>query len=255
VTQDELPDIPQGDRPHDDGGQRATGIALIILGILGLIVGIFEVPSSRLLLLVPIGLGLLPGICLIPAVWKWRYLRVALIPILCSLMLLCGFVVIHKSLRSKPTAESHGGPSPRTSTIAILHPQNGALVKECPKIDGTGTIPPNMGLWFIVVPDAAAKPKAYWIEAQAKRNGPDSWSAASPASIGPPDANRVDAYIYAVLIDGRWSTYFAKSTAAFAKSTAEPKLWATLLPPHNTPAAGPVTVTRVAEPSGASCNS
>jgi len=252
VSQNEPPDLPPGDKMHDGRGQGATGIAVFILGILGLIVGIFELPSSRLLLLVPIGLGLLPGICLFPAVWKWPHLRVALIPILCLLMLLLGFAVIHKSLRSKPAAESRGGPPPSTSTststIAFLDPQNGAQVKECPKIDGTGKIPPSMGLWIIVVPDIAATPKLYWIESQAKANGPDSWSTASPVSIGPPDENGLNAYIYAVLLDKDWSAYFAKSTA-------DAQLWATLLPPHSSPAAGPVTVTRVAEPSGASCNS
>ena len=155
------------------------------------------------------------------------------------------------------TAGKEAGAAPRgtstststsTSTIAFLDPQNGAQVKECPKIDGTGRIPPNMGLWIVVVPDIAATPKAYWIESQAKATGPDSWSEASPVSIGPPDESGLNAYIYAVLLDKDWSTYFAKSTAGA-------QLWATVLPPHSSPASGPVTVTRVAEPSGASCNS
>jgi hypothetical protein len=68
VSQDGPPALPPGDRMHDGGGQRETGIAASILGILAVIVGILEVPSSRLLLLVPMGLGLLPCICLFPAV-------------------------------------------------------------------------------------------------------------------------------------------------------------------------------------------
>jgi hypothetical protein len=167
-------------------------------------------------------------------------------------MVFSGFVVINKSLRSKPAAESRGGPSPSTSTststVAFLDPQNGAQVMECPKIDGTGRVPPNMALWIIVVPDIAATPKLYWIESQAKASGPDSWSAASAVSIGPPDENDRNAYIYAILLDKDWSAYFAKINP-------DAQLWATLLPPHNSPAAGPVTVTRVAEPSGASCKS
>lgn len=242
MTDDRPPETPPPSTPHDDG-QRATGVFLIILSIFTVIVGIYALPAPRLLLLVPLGLGLLPATFLIPAVWKWRHLRVALIPMLCLLMLVCGFVIIHKSWRNKPTA---GSAPPETSRIAILHPQDGAQVKQCPMIDGTGSIPPNMGLWIVVVPDAVAATKAYWIESQAKADTPDSWSATSPVSIGARGIHGVSADIYAVLLDRHWSAYFAKSSADAA-------FWARLLPPHRIPAAGPVTVTRVAEPSGASC--
>lgn len=181
----------------------------------------------------------------------WRMLAlilVGVIPLVVVSDVIFAGVDIFNAGKEAGTAPPGTSTSTSTSTIAFLDPQNGAQVKECPKIDGTGRIPPNMGLWIIVVPDIAATPKAYWIESQAKSTGSDSWSAASPVSIGPPDESGRNAYIYAVLLDKDWSAYFAKSTA-------DAQLWATLLPPHSSPAAGPVTVTRVAEPSGASCNS
>lgn len=152
------------------------------------------------------------------------------------------------------TPDSPATPSPDSpaavteSQIAFLRPQNGDHVKQCPVIEGSGQIPSNKGLWIIVVPDSTANPKQYWIESPAKMDGPDHWSASDPVSIDSPKSNGVDAYIYAVLLDKKWSDYFAASSA-------EGNFTAQSLPPTETTAAGPVTVTRVAEPGGQSCHS
>jgi hypothetical protein len=155
------------------------------------------------------------------------------------------------SSSSAPTGQhqSHAsGISAAESSIAFLRPQNGDHVKQCPAIEGSGQIPASKGLWIIVVPDSAERPRQYWIESQAKMDGPDHWSTIDPVSIDAPGSNGIDAYIYAVLIDKKWSRYFAASTAGGNFS-------AQYLPPTETAVAGPVTVTRVAEPGGQSCHS
>ena len=134
------------------------------------------------------------------------------------------------------------------SRIAFLRPQDGDHVKQCPAIEGTGQIPADKGLWIVVVPDTAAQPRQYWIESPAEMDGPDHWTASGPVSIDKPKVSGVSAYIYAVLIDKGWSDYFTKSTAGGDFSAQS-------LPPSGTTVAGPVTVTRVSEPGGQSCNS
>lgn len=144
--------------------------------------------------------------------------------------------------------QSHApGISPAKSGIAFLRPQNGDNVKQCPAIEGSGRIPAGKGLWIIVVPDTAEQPKHYWIGSQAKMDGPDHWSVVHPVSIDDPDSHGLNAYVYAVLIDKKWSQYFAASTA-------DGNFYAQYLPPTETAVAGPVTVTRVAEPGGRSCS-
>jgi hypothetical protein len=124
--------------------------------------------------------------------------------------------------------------------IGFLDPQPGELVKQCPRIDGFGVIPPGDGLWIIVVPDTNTAPTSYWIEAQAKSDGPDLWTAADSVSIGNPSTKGINADIYAVLIDKKWSDYFAVSSA-------EGNFSATSLPPTTAAGViGPVTITRVA---------
>jgi hypothetical protein len=126
------------------------------------------------------------------------------------------------------------------SGISFLDPQPGDHVKQCPRIDGVGAIPPGDGLWIIVVPDVSTVPRSYWIEAQAKSDGPDHWTAADSVSIGNPSTNGINADIYAVLVDKKWSDYFGVSTA-------EGTLSATSLPPTSAAGTiGPVTITRVA---------
>jgi hypothetical protein len=146
-------------------------------------------------------------------------------------------------------------PSPAVSTssatesqITFLQPATGADVKRCPAVGGSGQIPADEGLWIIVVPDIAAKHKHYWIESPAKMDGPDHWSATNPVYIGSANTAGVDADIYAVLLDKNLSDYFAASSA-------EGNLSARSLPPTATIVAGPVTVTRVADPGGKSCQS
>jgi hypothetical protein len=109
---------------------------------------------------------------------------------------------------------SVGATSLASSNIRFLDPQNGALVKQCPQVDGTGVIPPGYGLWIIVVPNTNVESKEYWVESQAKADGPDHWSAINSVSIGSPATSGTDADIYTVLIDRKWSNYFAVSSAS-----------------------------------------
>jgi hypothetical protein len=143
-----------------------------------------------------------------------------------------------------PTATSTA-----TSGLSFRSPQNGARVKQCLQVSGNGSIPPGMVLWIVVVPDISATPEQYWLESRAVPSGRNSWAAESKISIGPPDSSGVTAYIYAVLLDKQWSDYFEASSADY-----QPSLYAPLQPPHSGAVVGPVTVTRVAEPSGASCS-
>jgi hypothetical protein len=145
-------------------------------------------------------------------------------------------------------------PSPAVSSasatanqIRFLQPQNDEQVKRCPVIDGSGQIPADEGLWIIVVPDPTAKHEQYWIESPAKMDGPEHWSATERVYIDSTNSIGVNAYIYAVLLDKKWSDYFAASSA-------EGNLSARSLPPTATIVAGPVSVMRVADPGGQSCH-
>ena len=162
--------------------------------------------------------------------------------------------VIGRATATAPgKSQPHNAPSvsdlsQAKSHITFQDPQPGDHVKQCPRVDGYGQIPASEGLWIIVVPNTAEQPKQYWIESPAKMDGPDHWSAADPVSIDAPKANGVNADIYAVLMDKRWSNYFAGSSA-------EGNFSASKLPPSTSVIAGPVTVTRIAEPTGRSCRS
>ena len=149
----------------------------------------------------------------------------------------------------QPVNVSTGAPQIATSGLSFRSPQDGARVKECLQVSGAGSIPSGMVLWIVVVPDISATPESYWLESRAVPSGRNSWAAESKISIGPPDSSGVTAYIYAVLLDKQWSDYFEASSA-----DAKPILYAPLQPPHSGAVVGPVTVTRVAEPSGASCS-
>jgi len=130
--------------------------------------------------------------------------------------------------------------------VRFLRPQDGSLVKECPPVTGSGQIPADMGLWIVVVPDTSEKPKQYWIESQAKMDGPGHWSAISPVYIDARNSNGVKAQVYAILLNQDWSNYLAASTSPGG-------FFATQLPPGSV--IGPVNLVRVADPRGASCRS
>ena len=138
----------------------------------------------------------------------------------------------HKSTNGQPLAPAVG--------IRFLDPQPGGLVKQCPRIDGTGRIPAGYGLWIIVVPDTSMKPKQYWIEAQAKPAAPGYWAAAESVSIDSPSVRKpINADLYAVLVDRKWSNYLATSSATgnFSAASLPPSVVGGVI--------GPITVTRV----------
>jgi hypothetical protein len=132
--------------------------------------------------------------------------------------------------------------------ITFQEPQDGDRVLECLKaVEGYGQIPAGKGLWIIVVPDASEPPLEYWIESEAINDSPDHWITTSAVSISIADDSGV-ANIYAVLIDKQWSQYFSSSNA-------DAMFHSSSLPPTDSPVTGPLTVIRIAEPSGKSCHS
>ena len=138
----------------------------------------------------------------------------------------------HKSTNGQPLAPAVG--------IRFLDPQPGGLVKQCPRIDGTEGMPAGYGLWIIVVPDTVMKPKQYWIEAQAKPAAPGYWAAAESVSIDSPSVRKpINADLYAVLVDRKWSNYLATSSATgnFSAASLPPSVVGGVI--------GPITVTRV----------
>jgi hypothetical protein len=138
-----------------------------------------------------------------------------------------------------PTQTHSSKPTPPPITMAFRDPQQGARIKQCPRIDGTGNIPPGMGLWIIVLPKTTLYPKQYWIGGEAHPDGTGFWSVNSSVSIDDRNTRNVTAEIYAVLLDKGWSNYFAKSVA-------EGYFWSSVLPPvSNERIIGPVTVTRI----------
>ena len=179
----------------------------------------------------------------------WPIAGPLLISLLCGTLALAGFGWWNSSHQvtgvGQPRSEGSRKGANSQPQIPALHirfqdPQPGGLVKQCPRIDGTGTIPAGYGLWIIVVPDTSMQPKQYWIESQAKAEGPDYWAAAESISIdGPSIKKPISADVYAVLLDRKWSDYFAVSSATGSFS-------ATSLPPTVAGGViGPVTVARV----------
>lgn len=153
---------------------------------------------------------------------------------------------------SQPSASpqpSHPSESPSAQgNIVFQEPQRGDHVLECLKVvEGYGQIPPGKSLWIIVAPDASEAPRQYWIESEARNDSPDHWIATSAVSISAPDDSGA-AYIYAVLLDKQWSQYFSSGDA-------KAMFYSSSLPPTDSPVAGPLTVIRIAEPSGKSCHS
>src|SRR5450755_595925 len=228
-----------------------AAIATILAGI----AAYFALPTLRLqdavivsVIVLPIGVGLL-----LPAVRRyhhWPVIGPIMIGLLAGMLAVTAFGWIdssgHRIVHASGTHPAKGSSKPSvgptslaSSDIGFLDPRNDALVKQCPQIDGTGVIPPGYGLWIIVVPNTNVESKEYWIESQAKADGPDHWSATNSVSIGSPTSSGINADIYAVLIDGKWSDYFAISSASG-------NFDATSLPP--TPPGGivgPISVTRV----------
>ena len=159
-------------------------------------------------------------------------------------VLVAGWVTPSASPQPSHPSES----SSAQGNITFQEPQDGDHVEECPKVvEGYGQIPAGKRLWIVVVPDVSEPPKQYWIESEAKSDGPDHWIAASAVSISGPDDSGV-AYIYAVLLDKQWAQYFSFGNA-------KENFYSSSLPPTDSPIAGPLTVIRIAEPGGKSCHS
>jgi len=229
-----------------------TAIATLVLAI----VALFALPGIRLQAIVVLLAFVLPLVLglLVAAIWKkrrWPIGGLLLIGLFAGLFAIAGFgwwdsYQNHHvaGAATKPTPghslRSSSTPLPAASSgIRFLDPQPGDLVKQCPRIDGAGVIPQGYGLWIIVVPNTNMVPKMYWIESQAKSDGPDHWTATDSVSIDKPSTTGINADIYAVLIDKKWSDYFAVSSANGNFS-------ATSLPPSSVGGGfGPVTVTRV----------
>lgn len=164
----------------------------------------------------------------------WPIVGPVLISALAGALAIAGFAWWHASHQSQPGAKPRSpgerGSAGRQPHLPPVHlrfvdPQPGDIVKQCPRIDGAGTIPAGYGLWIVVVPDTKMHPNLYWIEARARPAGTGFWKAAESVSIGSPLVKKpINASIYGVLLDKQWNHYFAISSATG-------NFYATSLPP------------------------
>jgi hypothetical protein len=169
------------------------------------------------------------------------------VAVTCFGLLLSGTVTPASPGQPAPSRTPGASPSLTASAIAFDEPRNGDQIKQCPKIEGTGIIPAGKGLWIVVVANSAERPKQYWLVSPAEMDGPDHWSTAHAASVGDPGMQGEKSEIYAVLIEKTWSDFFTKSNVAGAFSAQG-------LPPTADVIAGPVEVSRVADPHSQSCH-
>jgi hypothetical protein len=135
-------------------------------------------------------------------------------------------------------------PSPSLSSnatsaanIKFLEPRQGQQVPQCPKIVGSGTIPPGDSLWIMVVPNVDKNPSDYWFGNLAISDGADGWHAKSVSVASAGDT--FHARLYAILLDERWGEYLKRIGFDSNQDVNE-------LPPALA-TYGPVDITRTAE--------
>ena len=166
--------------------------ALAVVAIVALHGKQQQVTLIALAFAVPVFVAFLPGS---RKYRGWPIAGLFLISLLSGILALAGFgwwnSSHHATGVSQPQSEgsrkgANSQPLIPALNIRFVDPQSGELVKQCPRIDGTGNIPAGYGLWIIVVPDTSMQPKQYWIESQAKAKGADFWAAAESVSIGDP---------------------------------------------------------------------
>lgn len=219
-------------------------LALAVVAVVELHGRQLEAAVVGLAVAAPIIFGLLPGSRKFRG---WPLAGPLLIGLLAGLLAIAGFGWGNSHNHATSVGRSEPGhglnssqkQSPVKINISFLDPQSGQSVKQCPRIDGMGKIPSGYGLWIIVIPNTNMSPKLYWIESQAKNEGPDYWIATDSVSIDGPATAGLNADVYAVLIDRKWSNYFAVSSAngSFSATSLPPTVAGGII--------GPVTVTRV----------
>jgi hypothetical protein len=189
---------------------------------------------------------------------KWRWpVQYVVVPITTALIAAAATYLAltksndHTNSQPTPVASGTASASPGVGQVAanikFAYPHPNQRVPQCPRIDGSGTIPSGMKLWIIVIPNTKVDPNDYWFGAVATPDGPNRWQARS-VSIGELRSVGFHAQLFAVLMDAQWADYLDHALGAAGR------LDASSLPPGST-VAGPVHVIRAKDTPRPSCRS